>query len=164
MFAVNSRLTDAHVLDGLSKTSLVSESILGIGAESSAVASNATVSGDFKYTLMSPLTDAICQGAAQFNVTRRRGFSWADGDFRNTMFNHYYPPNAEQFDCISNRLSGDSTTRLSVYGWKTARSKHRNGVGLVMADTSTRIVTDAVDPAAWQSWATRKGGETVSSE
>lgn len=164
MFAVNSRLTDAHVLDGLSKTSVVSESILGTGQESFAVAANATTSGDFKYSLMTPITDSVCQSAAQFNVTHRRGFSWADGDFRNTMYNHYYAPNADQFDCISNRLTGDSTNRLSVYGWKTARSRHPAGIGMVMADTSTKTVADTIDLAVWRAWSTRKGGETVSAE
>jgi prepilin-type N-terminal cleavage/methylation domain-containing protein len=88
MFGVNSRLTDAHILDGTSKTSLVSESSLGTGNESFTGAANASLSGDYKYSLQTPITDNICQNATQFNITKRRGFSWADGDYRNTMYNH----------------------------------------------------------------------------
>jgi prepilin-type N-terminal cleavage/methylation domain-containing protein len=165
IFGVNSAIKDAHIVDGLSKTALVSESVMGIGNESLSDPAMATAQGDYAYTLITPLSASMCAGAKQFNVSNRRGFSWANGEYRTTLYNHYLTPNSETFDCIANQLIGTATTRFAVHGWRTARSRHRGGnVGMVMADTSTKTVADTIDPTVWQAWSTRKGGETVGAE
>jgi len=165
IFGVNSAIKDAHIIDGLSKTALVSESIMGTGAENLSDPAAATAQGDYAYTLITPLKSGMCSSTKQFNVSNRRGFSWANGEYRTTLYNHYLPPNSETFDCIANQLIGTASTRFAVHGWRTARSRHRGGnIGLVMADTSTKTVADTVDLTVWQAWSTRKGGETVSAE
>jgi len=165
IFGVNTAYKDAHLLDGASKTSLVSESSLGVDRPSSFNGVQyADVALDYRYTFTTPMTDSDCGSTSQFNVSLPRGFGWADGDFRNTMYNHYYPPNSELFDCIANRVDGDEKVIYSVYGFRAARAKHRGVVGLVMADSSTKTVADTVDMTVWRAWSTRKGGETVSAE
>jgi prepilin-type N-terminal cleavage/methylation domain-containing protein len=164
IFGVNSAIKDAQIRDGASKTSLISESILGSQGGSFTGVAKAKIPMDYKYAANVPLDWASCQATVKFNSTQGRGFAWADGDFRNTMYNHYLPPNAEDFDCIANRISGDETNRLAVYGFRGARSKHRGVVGLVMADISTKTVADTIDPTVWRAWSTRKGGESVPAE
>ncbi len=164
IFGVNSAIKEAQIRDGLTKTALVSESILGIGPAGLLDAAVATPTGDYKFSFQTPLTDGNCSSSARWNFTNRRGFSWANGEFRTTMYNHYQQPNSELFDCVGNKLDGDPSQRYAVFGWRAARSLHRAGVGLVMADSSTRVVDDLVDPLVWQAWSTRKGGETVSGE
>lgn len=165
MFGVNSAIKDAHIVDGMSKTALLSESVMGIGAENLSDPSVATAQGDYAYTLITPLNNSTCASSNQFNVSNRRGFSWANGEYRTTLYNHYLPPNSETLDCIANQLIGSANTRFAVHGWRTARSRHRGGsIGMVMADTSTKTVADTVDLTVWQAWSTRKGGETVSAE
>lgn len=164
IFGVNSATKEAHIHDGLGKTALVSESILGIGPASLLDATAATPAGDYKFSFFTPLTDTNCEGSQRWNFTNRRGFSWANGEFRTTLYNHYYGPNSESFDCVGNKLDGDPSQRYAVYGWRAARALHRGVVGLVMADTSTKTVSDTVDLAVWRAWSTRKGGETVNAE
>ncbi len=164
IFGVNTAYKDAHLSDGASKTSLVSESVLGVDRPSSFNGVKYALLQDYRYTFTTPLSDGDCGSATQFNVSSPRGFSWADGDFRNTMYNHYYPPNSDQFDCIANKVDGDEKTNYAVFGFRAARAKHRGVVGLVMADTNTKTVSDTVDLAVWRAWSTRKGGETVNAE
>lgn len=163
IFGINSATKDAHIQDGLSKTALVSESTLGTRGTFSG-ATQALAATDYAYSLVVPMDPAVCANAKQFNESNPRGFSWANGEYRTTLYNHYYDPNSESFDCIGNQLAGGKETRLAVHGWRAARSAHRNVVGIVMADTSTKSVPDTVDLTVWQAWSTRKGGETVPAE
>jgi len=56
----------------------------------------------------------------------------------------------------------DKSRMYAGYGWRAARSRHRGGVNVGMADGSVRFVADAVDAATWQAAATIAGGEIVS--
>jgi hypothetical protein len=165
LFGMNSQVKEATIHDGPSKTAMLSESTLGIGPAGLLDASVATAAGDYKYSFTTPLDESTCASSARWNFTNRRGFSWANGEFRTTMYNHYLGPNSDTFDCVGNKLDGDPTVRYAVFGWRAARSLHRGGVvGLVMADSSTKTVADTVDLAVWRAWSTRKGGETVNAE
>ena len=81
------------------------------------------------YASTVPLTDSICQNPFQFNISNLRGFSWADGEFRTTMFNNYYSPNAPRYDCIGTLISPPAATRASMlfaaYGWRRAELPSR---------------------------------------
>ena len=37
------------------------------------------------------------------------------------MYNHYYPPNYEGFDCLGYSLSSNLADRFSGVGWRAAR-------------------------------------------
>jgi prepilin-type processing-associated H-X9-DG protein len=45
------------------------------------------------------------------------------------------------------------------YGWRAARSRHRGGVTVGMADGSVRFVADTVDAGAWKAAASIAGAE-----
>jgi prepilin-type N-terminal cleavage/methylation domain-containing protein/prepilin-type processing-associated H-X9-DG protein len=152
------RITD--IIDGTSGTAAMSESILGDGAEISP-----TQPGDaqvaYKYlgfsgTLPSP---SACAGAPQlWNGYNRRQFMWASGEARCVSYNHFYTPNSmTNFDCIAN----DPTMTYISVGYKSARSRHSNGVNLLLADGSGRFVTNSVQPATWTAISTRAGNEVV---
>ena len=91
-----------------------------------------------------------------------RGFSWANGEFRTTLYNHARRPNDAALDCLSALMTTpDKAKMYAGYGWRAARSRHRGGVNLVLADTAVRFIDDAVDPAVWKAAATRAGGEAT---
>ncbi len=154
--AVNGvKITD--IIDGTSNTAAFSESTLGDGAEISP-----SQPGDeqvaYKYTGYSGTlpSDSNCAGNPMvWNGYNRRGFMWASGEARCVSYNHYYPPNAKNFDCIAN---DPSMTYISV-GYRAARSRHSGGVNVMLADGSVRFVSGSVDPITWRYASTRAGGE-----
>jgi prepilin-type N-terminal cleavage/methylation domain-containing protein/prepilin-type processing-associated H-X9-DG protein len=149
------RVTD--ITDGTSNTAAMSESILGDGAEATP-----TQPGDqtvaYKYTGYSGTLPSAgtCSGAPQlWNGYNRRGFMWASGEARCVSYNHFYPPNSPNYDCIAN----DPTMTYISVGYRTARSRHTGGVNVLLGDGSVRFVRDSVDLTAWRSASTRSTGE-----
>lgn len=162
IFFVNSRTRLSQVGDGSSHTALVSESLLGRDYAAS-ISPDPQV--DYRFWWTVPLTDASCNSAQTFNFQNGRGFSWASGEYRCAMYNHYRAPNATAYDCMApvvNPGPSGVQTNQTAYGWRAARSRHFNGVNLLMADGAVRFVENAVDITLWQGLATRNGGETSS--
>lgn len=108
-----------------------------------------------RYIGGSPITDANCMAATQYNISDPRDFSWANGDTRCALYNHYLQPNSQRLDCIGY----DPQTAYTDTGWRTARSWHPGGVNLLLADGSVRNIADSVEPFVWLGLSTRKGGE-----
>lgn len=160
VFYVNSEIRLARITDGTSHTAAMSESILGTGPESLSDASQLDRETMYGFVFITPLTEAACQAASKWNVTNRRGFSWANGEYRSGLYNHFLMPNSPECDCIANRLTGGPEVRYAPYGWRGARSRHPSGVNLLLVDGSARFAANAVDPAVWRALATRSGGET----
>jgi prepilin-type processing-associated H-X9-DG protein len=168
-FFINSSVRLREIKDGLSKTVAMSESVLGLNSDRESFPSSiskidpATV---YAYTLFAPLTDGFCGLANTFNFQNRRGFAWANGEYRCTLYNHYYTPNATQPDCLgsSMTLTGDIATRFAGYGWRAARSLHPGGVNLQMADGSVHWATDEIDREVWKRLSTRDGGQQAELE
>jgi prepilin-type N-terminal cleavage/methylation domain-containing protein/prepilin-type processing-associated H-X9-DG protein len=159
MFYINSALTSRDVRDGESHTVLMSESLLGDGPEQFFNRKLATAERVYTFANVSPLTEAACRQSSLFNFTNRRGFSWANGEYRTTMYNHHRTPNSKDLDCVSNRLVGDVTVRYAAYGWRTARSNHAGGVNVLTADGAVWFIGDSIDAAIWRAVSTREGGE-----
>ncbi|MFM7243888.1 MAG: DUF1559 domain-containing protein [Planctomycetaceae bacterium] len=160
MFGVNSRTRPRDVLDGLSATVAFSESILGAGPKATTSRDGIEPATGYGFTFTTPLTDAACGRPFYYNFTDLRGFSWANGEYRTTLYNHAAPPNAASFDCLSALMNTPDKARMYAgYGWRSARSRHRGGVTVGMADGGVRFVADAVDPAVWEAAATIAGGE-----
>jgi prepilin-type N-terminal cleavage/methylation domain-containing protein/prepilin-type processing-associated H-X9-DG protein len=150
VFYVNSKTTIADLLDGTSNTVLMSESVLGPGGQRE-VDDPARVDPATMYSYVqqavAELTEDICQATAVWRTDR--GAAWADGNYRNALYNHRYPPNHEQPDCI----------RHSSPGWRAARSRHPGGVNVLLGDGVVRFVADTVDIATWRALAARNSGE-----
>jgi prepilin-type N-terminal cleavage/methylation domain-containing protein/prepilin-type processing-associated H-X9-DG protein len=149
------RFTD--ITDGLSNTAAFSETLLGEGA----VTFGPTPPGPTRKwygNVAPPLDPTKCGSPSSWNFEQPRGSQWATGEVRNVSYNHYYPPNPTQYDCVTN-LTTPGPQQFTSAGFKAARSNHTGGVNLLFADGSVRFARNGVDPTTWTSLATRAGGE-----
>jgi prepilin-type N-terminal cleavage/methylation domain-containing protein/prepilin-type processing-associated H-X9-DG protein len=153
---MNSQVTPAKITDGLSKTALISESILGQPRQGT----THDPQTEYKFAFGSPLSDTVCAGANQWNMSDPRGFAWVNGEFRCALYNHYYLPNSKAPDCMGVQLGGGVQLQFTPYGWRTARSNHPGGVNLSMADGSLQFIDDSIDPQIWKAMATTSGEES----
>jgi prepilin-type N-terminal cleavage/methylation domain-containing protein/prepilin-type processing-associated H-X9-DG protein len=155
------RITD--VTDGSSNTAMMSESLLGAGPQNASGAMPSVpnaVQTVYAYTgFGTPLSDAACAGASQWNVSDLRGFMWASGEMRCASYNHYYTPNAPIYDCVTN----DLTTYTSM-AFRAARSRHTGGVNVLLGDGSVHFVSQSVSLSTWRALATRSGGDIPGSD
>ena len=160
-FFINSGVRNADLVDGASNTALFSESTLGAGPENLSDAQLVDHRTMYAFVFAAPLTESACGAALQWNVTNPRGFSWANGEYRTTLYNHARGPNSPVIDCIASRLTGDLGVRFAAYGWRSARSLHAQGVNLALADGSVRFVNDSIAITTWQAYSTRDSGDVV---
>lgn len=151
---VNSQTSITDIFDGSSNTVAISESILGSNASD-----NRDPQTAYRFTFATPLTPASANSAPSWNFSDGRGFSWVNGEYRTTLFNHYFTPNSKQHDIIAAKLSGGPDTIYTPFGWRAARSRHPGGVNVMRADGSTSFTNDSIELALWQALATREGGE-----
>jgi prepilin-type N-terminal cleavage/methylation domain-containing protein/prepilin-type processing-associated H-X9-DG protein len=156
VFYINSQARVSQITDGTSKTALMSESILG-----NPQPANHDPQTEYKFSFLAPLTEGLCSGANQWNVSDPRGFAWVNGEFRCALYNHRMTPNSATPDCMGVTIGGTVQTRYTPYGWRTARSRHAGGVNVSFADGSLRFVSDSVDLTAWQALSTVAGNETT---
>ncbi len=152
----------ADVIDGLSNTIALSESTLGAGPANA----SGSIPGDPRYVYAytgfgTPLNDSTCASATQWNVSDLRGFMWASGEMRCGSYNHYYTPNPTIYDCVTNVITNGEDNYSSV-AFRAARSKHPQGVNVLLGDGSVRFVNQAISLAAWRYLSTRAGGEVIS--
>lgn len=161
IYGVNSDTRPKDIRDGLSKTVAFSESILGSGQKATTSRDGVEPATGYGFTFVTPLTVAACQRPFYYNFTDLRGFSWANGEYRTTLYNHRDVPNSEMLDCLSALMNTTDKARMYAgYGWRSARSRHRGGVGVAMADGAVRFVADSIDAAAWSAASTIAAGDT----
>jgi prepilin-type N-terminal cleavage/methylation domain-containing protein/prepilin-type processing-associated H-X9-DG protein len=139
------------LIDGLSNTAAMSESILGHGNTSTGA-----TPADYRREVLevpggSDPTPTACAAAAGV-WSGQRGAKWIDGHYGNSLYNHFYTPNPQTWDCGN----GSHNKGLS-----TARSRHPGGVNLLIADGSVRFVPETIDLTTWRALATRNGGEVA---
>jgi prepilin-type N-terminal cleavage/methylation domain-containing protein/prepilin-type processing-associated H-X9-DG protein len=147
VFYNNSHISFAAITDGTSNTALMCEQILGPGGDGPSSPGGVDVRLYYaSLGVRQPVSDALCASATNFQSDR--GARWADGEVQYGLYDHHYPPNALQWDCIA-----------IEYSWKPARSRHPGGVNLLLADGSVRFVANAVNPITWQAVGSRGGGE-----
>lgn len=162
VFYINSRTRPKNVSDGLSKTVAFSESTLGDGPVATANPAAADPATAYAFTFFTPLSDTRCSRARNWNFTDLRGFSWANGEYRTTLYNHGRLPNDGRIDCIGVLMTTSDIARLYAgFGWRAARSRHPGGANVALLDTAVRFVDDTVDPEIWRAAATRAGGEAA---
>jgi prepilin-type N-terminal cleavage/methylation domain-containing protein/prepilin-type processing-associated H-X9-DG protein len=149
IFFSNSKVRIGDILDGTSNTALMSEHLLGPGGPR--ITDPKAVDVRLVYGQIfarQPMTDAGC--AAVVTWSADRGSRWADGEVQYGLYDHHYPPNPPEWDCVAFEFS-----------WKAARSKHSGGVNLLLADGSVRFIANAVDRTTWQALGSRDGGEVL---
>ncbi|CAN5908768.1 DUF1559 domain-containing protein [soil metagenome] len=153
------KISLALIRDGSSQTSAASEQVLG----QPGLADQATrdpVPGDWRQAIARsaslPLTDDSCTSAGR-GWRFDKGAGWWDGDYRNTSYNHYLPPNADRPDCLGPFNPHNP-------GWKAARSYHSGGVNMLFCDGSVRFLKDTIHLPTWRALATRSGGEVISAD
>jgi prepilin-type processing-associated H-X9-DG protein len=161
MAGTSFRITD--ITDGSSNTAMMSESLLGAGPTNFGGPMPSAPNGVqriYAYTgFGTPLSDAACAGASQWNVSDLRGFMWASGEMRCGSYNHYYLPNAPIYDCVTN----DLTTYTSM-AFRAARSNHTGGVNVLFGDGSVHFVNQSVSLTTWRAISTRSAGEVLGSD
>jgi len=97
-------------------------------------------------------TEVACATGSSGNWYPARGEKWITGNYGNTIYNHYYPPREDRWDCMNIQQQKAFTT---------ARSNHRNVVNTLLCDGSVRAVQQDLGIAIWRSLASRAGGEVV---
>lgn len=163
IFFVNSTTGMSEVFDGTSNTALYSESSLGTGPENSNDPNVIRESPQtvYRFTFTAPLTDAAANSAGLFNFTNRRGFMWINGEYRCTLYNHYYGPNSATPDVFAATFNPLPEKKFAAYGWRAARSFHAGGVNLTRADASVKFMASNIELSVWRALATKNGGEVI---
>ncbi|MDB5310556.1 MAG: prepilin-type cleavage/methylation protein [Gemmataceae bacterium] len=149
------RLTD--ITDGTSNTAMVSETLLGLGSDTTGAVPTdpkrqiADITSLVKPTGTSPgvtpaMTDSACGSAPKW--AGDRGVSWIWGRMQRTSFNTYLPINSPASDCHAHGR-----------GWFAVRSNHTGGANVALCDGSVRFVRQSIAIDTWRSMATRNGNE-----
>jgi prepilin-type N-terminal cleavage/methylation domain-containing protein/prepilin-type processing-associated H-X9-DG protein len=151
------RLTD--IVDGTSNTVAFSETLLGNGNTST----GATPSDPQRERLLvllpmipTPTTCSSGGGAGTF-WSGQRSAKWINGHYGDALYNHFYTPNAANWDCGDSYGGGTSSDMALT----AARSNHPGGVNVLFADGSVHFISNAINSVTWRALATRAGGEVV---
>jgi prepilin-type N-terminal cleavage/methylation domain-containing protein/prepilin-type processing-associated H-X9-DG protein len=146
----------ASITDGSSSTVAASESLLGPSGTVEQTSPNVWPRDPRRAFARSSSTvfdDGGCD-LASAGWRFDKGNGWWDGDYRSTLYNHYYTPNSKSYDCLGpvNRHNP---------AWKAARSMHSGGVNTLFCDGHANFVKDTISPLIWKAVATRNGGESI---
>ncbi len=161
VFYINSHLKLGEITDGASQTMLLAETTLGEMVVPLTPRGQLDERVAYVFASAAPLTQTACDATVLFNFTDPPSFSWANGEFRSAMYNHFRPPNSPEFDCVSAKLIAPRAEQYAAFGWRSSRSRHPGGVNAARVDGSARFYGDEIDPAGWRALATRSGEETM---
>lgn len=163
VFWCGSAVRFQDMTDGSSNTVVLSETLLGLGRDSTgpqpedAKRQMARYSGGGMGPPGSGFTTApghnpdlavAAAGAAEWQGFRAGAWIW--GREHTTTFNTYASPNFRTPDVMKNG-----------YGWFAARSLHPGGVRVALGDGTVRLVSDQVNLAVWRALGTRARGEVL---
>ncbi len=152
VFFKGSRIGLRDILDGSTHTVAMGERLNGPGSDET---------GDLEFDVQrlvleipggNDTTPEACAASSGGNCYRERGAKWILGNYGNTLYNHYYSPNAAAWDCMNLQQQKALTA---------ARSMHPNAVTTLFCDGGVRLTSDAVDSVIWRAVATRQSGEVV---
>jgi len=153
IFFQGSKVSTRDITDGLSKTVLFSETVLGNNVPS---ATGLPARDRRRELLLLPNTTATtlqnCSNLSAGTWWAQRGIRWMQGSYGYALYNHYFPPNADAMDC---------NTSSRAYGLTAARSSHRGGVNVLMCDGAVHFIDSGISISVWRSLATREGNEVT---
>lgn len=148
----------ASFRDGLSHTAAFSERLCGSGGRALPERDFGDLSKLGIDCVNRPADYALgcCRVASRvaFPAFSNAGETWVLTGRLHTNYCHAQAPNGPIPDAIDPDYP-------SGWGITTARSWHRGGVNVLMADGATRFVLDSIRPAVWRGMGTRSGGELV---
>lgn len=149
VFFTGSAISFADIIDGSSHTIAFSERLLGTGFGTSH-ASHAKAFWMWELSDRSSPTREACRATSGGSWYAARGEKWIMGNYGNTLYNHYYPPNATDHDCMN---------ITQQVGLMSASSLHPGGVNAIFCDGSVRTTAATVDLQLWRAWSTRADRE-----
>ncbi len=156
VFFRGSTVSFRSLTDGSSKTAAFSERMLGTGQALAQPAISQDQAQLFVLQLGNGVDVAVtpCASLGTGSWYGLRGSKWILGNYGYTLYNHYYPPNSTQWDCMN---------QAQQKGLMAARSNHPGGVNLMCCDGSVRFIDDEIDLNVWRAVATRAGHEPLDS-
>lgn len=153
--------TAASFPDGLSHTAAFSERLRGTGnVDQARPERDLSATDGVPYCLERSADYSLdcCRVASRtaFPAFTQAGWTWLFSGRMYTTYCHAQEPNGSIPD-------GASKFNFHSGGWgvTTARSWHRGGVNVLMADGSTRFVSEHVQRPVWRALGSRNGGELV---
>ena len=151
VFYLGSATGIEEITDGTTHTAAFSERLLGPGYD---VAGTPGSTELYIWELpgASNTTPADCAAAVTGVWDSERGAKWILGNYGNTLYNHFHPPNAAEWDCMNMQQQK---------GLMSARSRHPGGVEVLFCDGSVRFVSNLIAAETWRALATRAGGEVA---
>jgi prepilin-type N-terminal cleavage/methylation domain-containing protein/prepilin-type processing-associated H-X9-DG protein len=149
VFFTGSHVAFKDIVDGASHTAAFGERVLGTGGVTSMAVSADPSHYMLELTAGSDPTTANCNSAAGDTFTER-GAKWILGNYGNTLYDHYYGPNARDLDCMNIQQQK---------ALLAARSSHPGGVNGLRCDGSAEFTANVVDLPLWRATATRSGGD-----
>jgi prepilin-type N-terminal cleavage/methylation domain-containing protein len=146
-----SRITFRDLTDGTSNTVAFGEQLLGDGQDA------ALAGVDFRRRVIelpmgTQTTPDRCDPAAAPAWSGQRGAQWINGHLADTMYNHWYGPNA---------LAPDCHNAFHNFALVSARSAHTGGLHTALCDGSVQFISENIELALWRALATRGGGEVI---
>jgi prepilin-type N-terminal cleavage/methylation domain-containing protein/prepilin-type processing-associated H-X9-DG protein len=153
VFFDNSKIGTQRITDGTSKTVAFSETLLGNNQAVAGTVPNNPQLDVLELSGGSDTTPAACSaGSGTWSGTR--GAKWINGHYGDTLYNHYYQPNAKEWDC------GNGSHNK---GLTSPRSRHTGGVQVMFCDGHQTFIGDDVEISLWRALATRQGNEVQTS-
>lgn len=150
VFFLNSSTTAASITDGLSHTALFSEIIMGDGVADGFGDGRMIDTNEAAFLQEDP-----CGNSG--NPVTLEGWLYV-GSFVTAMYNHTRTPNDPRPNCY-NFATGRSRY---FQGRMAASSRHPGGANLLLADGSSRFVSESVDLGVWKAVASRNLQERMS--
>ena len=85
-------------------------------------------------------------GSGSGSQFAERGGKWILGNYENTLYDHYYPPNGSILDCMNIQQQKSLMA---------ARSDHPNGINAAYCDGSVRFEANDLSPEIWRAAGTQ---------
>jgi prepilin-type N-terminal cleavage/methylation domain-containing protein/prepilin-type processing-associated H-X9-DG protein len=150
VFYIRSKIDFRKLTDGSTYTVAFSERQLGNGQPQPAASRENNQLVIWEVNSAMPFGPTPCEAAVSGSWYIQRSAKWILGNYGNTVYNHYYAPNSQQWDCMN------LPQQMALM---TARSSHTGGVNVSFCDGSVRFVDQDVRLEVWRAAATRAGSE-----
>jgi prepilin-type processing-associated H-X9-DG protein len=152
LFFLESAVKFRDVSDGASNTAAFSERTLGNGLPQTAMPPELAPLYILELSNAVPVGETQCSSPASGKWYSQRSAKWILGNYGNSLYNHFYAPNAANWDCMN---------QPQQKGLFTARSYHPSGVNVVFCDGSVRFVRNQIELPIWRAMATRAGHDLL---